>query len=340
MPVVSEMNAREAINSALDDKGWLLADGATGTNLFAAGLPPGEPPELWNEQAPALIAELTKQSLLAGAELVLTNSFGCNASRLKLHGAADKTAALARQSAEIAKNAAESIGVRAIVAGSVGPTGELMRPMGGLTPETAREIFGEQIDGLRAGGADVIWIETMSDLQEMMAAAEAAAAAGMEWCGTMSFDSAGRTMMGVTPSQTAGWAAGLERQPAGIGANCGAGAADLVRTILEIAAADPGIPVIAKGNAGIPKYVHGEVHYDGSPELMGDYAVLARNAGASVIGGCCGTGPGHLRKMRERLESAPPGPPPELAEITAGLGPFTGSANTEKSKRNRRRRRR
>ncbi len=316
----------------------MLADGATATNFFAAGLPPGESPELWNEQAPRRVAELTKQSLLAGAELVLTNSFGCNAARLRLHGAASNTMKLARLSAEIANDAADSADVKAVIAGSVGPTGELMSPMGGMTPETALDIFGEQIEGLRSGGAGLIWIETMSDLQEMKIAAEAAAQAGMDWCGTMSFDSSGRTMMGVTPADFAGWAVGLDRKPVGIGANCGAGAADLVRAIQEISETGPGVQVIAKGNAGIPKFKDGAVRYDGSPDLMADYAELARNAGAGVIGGCCGTGPEHLRKMRKRLESTPPGPPPEFSEINARLGAFTGSSKTANRRRKARRR--
>ena len=158
----------------------------------------------------------------------------------------------------------------------------------------------------------------------------------------MSFDTAGRTMMGLTAPGLAALAASLDHPPVAVGANCGAGAADLVRTVLGIAAAGPDRPVIAKGNAGIPRWAGGHVHYDGTPELMADYAVLARDAGARVIGGCCGTGPEHLRAMRRALEETAPGPRPELSEVAARLGPFssegdgTGTPAPERPRRRRR----
>jgi hypothetical protein len=161
---------------------------------------------------------------------------------------------------------------------------------------------------LKAGGADVLWVETMSAPEEYRAAAEAALRAGMPWCGTMSFDTAGRTMMGVTSAAMAEMVEKLPNPPIAFGANCGVGASDLMRTVLGFVATGTERPLIAKGNAGIPKYHDGHIHYDGTPELMAEYAVLARDAGVRIIGGCCGTMPEHLRAMRAALESRPKGP--------------------------------
>ena len=146
-----------------------------------------------------------------------------------------------------------------IVAGDVGPTGEIMEPLGPLSYAAAVEIFHEQIEGLKAGGADVAWVETISAPDEFKAAAEACGRADMPWCGTMSFDTAGRTMMGVTTKDMVNLVAGLDHKPLAFGANCGVGASDLLRTVLGMTAVPPDLPVIAKGNAGIPKYVDGHI---------------------------------------------------------------------------------
>jgi len=217
-----------------------------------------------------------------------------------------------------------------IVAGSVGPTGEIMEPMGPLTHAIAVEMFHEQAEGLKAGGADVLWVETISAPEEYAAAAEAAQLADMPWCGTMSFDTAGRTMMGLTSAGMTEMVERLDNKPLAYGANCGVGASDLLRTVLGFRAAGSERPVIAKGNAGIPKYVDGHIHYNGTPELMAQYAVLARDAGATIIGGCCGTQPEHLRAMRAALETTPRGVAPTLEAITAALGGFSsGSDGTD-----------
>jgi 5-methyltetrahydrofolate--homocysteine methyltransferase len=333
----------DALTKMLASRDWILADGATGTNLFNMGLQSGDAPEMWNDEHPDRIRTLYKGAVDAGSDLFLTNSFGGNAARLKLHGAQRRARELSRISAEIGREVADTCERAVIVAGSVGPTGEIMAPMGALTHELAVEIFHEQAEGLKEGGADVLWLETISAPEEYRAAAEAFALAGMPWCGTMSFDTAGRTMMGVTSEELAKLVEKLANPPMAFGANCGVGASDLLRTVLGFAAQGTERPVIAKGNAGIPKYHDGHIHYDGTPDLMAEYAVLARDAGATIIGGCCGTMPEHLSKMRAALEERPRGPRPTLDQITDALGAFSSAGDgtgddTAPARRTRRRR--
>ncbi len=317
----------DVLSQLLATRDWILADGATGTNLFNMGLSSGDAPELWNETEPDKIRALYKGAVDAGSDLFLTNSFGGNASRLKLHDAGHRAHELSRLSAELGREIADAAGRPVVVAGSVGPTGEIMAPMGSLTHELAVEMFHEQAEGLKSGGADVLWVETISAPEEYRAAAEAALLAGMPWCGTMSFDTAGRTMMGVTSVAMATMVEKLDHKPLAFGANCGVGASDLLRTVLGFAAQGTERPIIAKGNAGIPKYVDGHIHYDGTPDLMADYAVLARDCGATIIGGCCGTMPEHLAEMRRALETRAPGPRPTLDQITEALGGFSSPSD-------------
>ena len=317
----------DALTKALNENDWLMADGATGTTLFNMGLTSGDAPELWNVDQPDKIRTLYKGAVNAGSDLFLTNSFGGNASRLKLHGAEGRVRELNRVAAELGREVADASGRTVIVAGSMGPTGEIMEPMGPLTPARAVEMFHEQAEGLKEGGADVLWVETISAPDEYIAAAEAARLAGMPWVGTMSFDTAGRTMMGVTSADMAKLVDGLPNPPIAFGANCGVGASDLLRTLMGFVAQGTEKPLIAKGNAGIPKYVNGHIHYDGTPDLMGEYAVLARDCGARIIGGCCGTLPEHLSAMRAALENTKPGARPSLDEITAKLGGFSSASD-------------
>ena len=319
--------AQDALSKLLATRDWLMADGATGTNLFNMGLTAGEPPEFWNTDHPDRIRTLYKYAVDAGSDIFLTNSFGGNASRLKLHDAQGRVRELNRIAASLGREIADASGRTVVVAGSMGPTGDIFEPMGTLTHSAAVEMFHEQAEGLKEGGADVLWIETISAPEEYKAAAEAAKLAGMPWCGTMSFDTAGRTMMGMTSASMAEMVTGLDYQPLAFGANCGVGASDLMRTVLGFTAAGSTVPFIAKGNAGIPKYHDGHIHYDGTPELMGEYAVLARDAGAKIIGGCCGTMPEHLKAMRAALESRPKGPVPTLEDIAAKLGGFSSASD-------------
>ena len=254
-----------ALSRLMETRDWILADGATGTNLFNMGLESGEAPEIWNDQHPDRIHHLYKSTVDAGSDVFLTNSFGGNAARLKLHGQEKRANALSRISAEIGREVADKTDREIVVAGSVGPTGEIMAPMGALTHELAVEIFHEQAEGLKDGGADVLWLETISAPEEYRAAAEAFKLADMPWCGTMSFDTAGRTMMGLTSADMATMVEKLDNPPLAFGANCGVGASDLLRTVLGFVAQGTERPIVAKGNAGIPKYVDGHIHYDGTP---------------------------------------------------------------------------
>lgn len=317
----------DALTRMLASRDWLMADGATGTNLFNMGLESGEPPEFWNTDKPENIRMLYGAAVEAGSDIFLTNTFGGNASRMKLHNAQGRVRELNRVGAELGREIADKAGRPVVVAGSVGPTGEIFEPMGTLTHALAVEMFHEQAEGLKEGGADVLWIETISAPEEYKAAAEAAARAGMPWCGTMSFDTAGRTMMGVTSAAMAEMVEKLPNPPIAFGANCGVGASDLMRTVLGFASTGTERPLIAKGNAGIPKYHDGHIHYDGTPALMAEYAVLARDAGARIIGGCCGTMPDHLRAMREALETRPKGARPTLETISAALGGFSSASD-------------
>ncbi|WP_128513727.1 betaine--homocysteine S-methyltransferase [Tabrizicola thermarum] len=333
----------DALTRMLAARDWIMADGATGTNLFNMGLSSGEPPEFWNVEKPENIRKLYGDAVAAGSDLFLTNTFGGNAARLKLHNAQGRVRELNRVGAELAREIADKAGRAVVVAGSMGPTGEIFEPMGTLTHALAVEIFHEQAEALKEGGADVLWVETISAPEEYRAAADAALRADMPWCGTMSFDTAGRTMMGTTSAAMAEMVERLVNPPIAFGANCGVGASDLMRTVLGFAATGTERPIIAKGNAGIPKYHDGHIHYDGTPELMAEYAVMARDAGVRIIGGCCGTMPEHLRAMRVALESRPKGNRPSLEVIQAKLGAFSsasdGTGDDAGAKRERRGRR-
>ncbi len=332
----------DLLSELLYERDWLLGDGATGTTLFNMGLEAGEAPEIWNEAHPDRIRALYDGAINSGSDIFLTNSFGGNYSRLKLHDRQNDVFTLNRIAAEIGREAADASGRKVVVAGSVGPTGEIMEPVGELSFNSAVDIFEEQAKGLMEGGADVLWLETISAPEEYKAAAKAFQNVGAPWVGTMSFDTAGRTMMGVTATDMVEMVESIENKPIAFGANCGVGASDLLRTLIGFGKANPSIPVISKGNAGIPKYVHGHIHYDGTPELMGEYALLARDAGAKIIGGCCGTLPEHLVAMKAALESRPRGPVPDADTIRATLGGFSSNSDgldggTSAKRRNRRR---
>jgi 5-methyltetrahydrofolate--homocysteine methyltransferase len=326
------------LEALLAERGWLLADGATGTNLFDMGLTSGEAPETWLTLHPDRIISLHRQFLDAGADIILTNSFGANRRRLALHKLEQETRSLNRRAAELAREAAARAGRPVVVAGSVGPTGDLLAPLGPLTEDEAVGVFAEQIDGLKEGGADIVWIETMSALEEMRAAARAAALVSMPYTVTASFDTAGRTMMGITPAAFATATAAFDPPPRAIGSNCGVGAADLVLSILGIASAGTAALIIAKANCGIPRVEGSQVLYSGTPDLMGTYARLAYDAGARIIGGCCGTRPAHLAAMYRALDGYRGEDRPDLDRIISLLGPLVSPPKEATGERRRARR--
>jgi methionine synthase I (cobalamin-dependent) len=327
------------LQSLLAEGRPLLADGATGTNLFAMGLSSGDSPELWNADHPDRIESLHKAFIDAGADIILTNSFGANRRRLMLHGLEARARELNRLAAQSARKIADRAGRPIVVAGSVGPTGDLIAPLGPLSEDEAVDVFVEQIEGLREGRADVAWMETMSAFEEIRAAASAAAKCGMPFTITASFDTAGRTMMGVAPAAFGVLVEGFDPAPIAYGANCGVGASDLLVATLAMSAARPGAPLIAKANAGVPQWRGTHIHYSGTPELMATYAGLAVDCGARIIGGCCGNTPAHVAAMRRALDAHEPGTRPNLEKVVMALGPLAAPPAAEGAGRTRRRER-
>ena len=315
------------LTKLLSERPWLLADGATGTNFFAMGLEHGDAPELWNIEHPEKVRQHYRSFIEAGSDIVLTNSFGGTANRLRLHGAQDRVHEINAAAAKLLRAEIEASGREVVCAGSVGPTGDLMQPLGPLTHDDAVAAFRAQCEGLRDGSADVAWIETLSSRDELKAAIQGAHEAGLEAVCTFSFDTNGRTMMGVTPEGLVELVRGAAKQPLAYGGNCGVGAAELLAALVRIGkAAGADDVVVAKANCGIPEYHEGKIVYSGTEELMAHYAVMARDAGARIIGGCCGTTPAHVRAMRAALEAHEPGDAPSIEAIVAALGPISYGA--------------
>ena len=317
------------LEDLLAQKGALLADGATGTNLFEMGLVSGDAPELWNTDEPDKIKALHQSFVDAGSDIILTNTFGCNRHRLKLHNAQDRVKELNIAGVHLAKDVAATVDRDVLIGGSIGPTGELFQPLGALSYDEAVEAFREQIEGLVEGGADILWVETMSAIEEMKAAAEAAKGFDLPLVITASFDTAGKTMMGLAPKGLGELQAQFACTPVAIGSNCGVGASDLLAAIMEITEAYPDTVVVAKANCGIPQIQGDEVVYTGTPELMADYARMALDAGARIIGGCCGTSPTHLSAMRVALDTYKKGVRPTLDQVIADIGPLVSPPNLE-----------
>jgi 5-methyltetrahydrofolate--homocysteine methyltransferase len=280
---------RTSLVELLESKPVLLADGATGTNYMERGLGPGEPPELWNVEHADRVIGLHQDFVDAGADIILTNTFGCTRNRLALHKAESRVHELASAAARLARQVADASPRPLVVAGSVGPLGELFEPLGALTHDTAVASFREQIEGLRDGGADVAWIETMSSVEEVRAAAQAAIDVAM-------------------------------------GANCGVGASDILVSLLGMSGAAADKVYISKGNCGVPQFQGADIVYSGTTEVMGTYAGLAMAAGARIIGGCCGTSPAHLAAMRASVDNTPIGDRPSIDDIVAKIGPLTNAA--------------
>jgi 5-methyltetrahydrofolate--homocysteine methyltransferase len=270
-----------------------ISDGATGTMLQKMGLKPGQAPEAWVLNEPDKIRELHRGYVEAGSDIILTCSFGGNRFRLQGHGLGDRVAEVNRRAAEIAREVA---GDHIFVAGDMGPTGQLLKPMGTLTPEEATEAYAEQARGLMEGGVDFFLVETMSDLTEAIAAIKGASLAGNLpiFC-SFSFDSHGRTMMGVKPETVA---EKISPMVVGIGANCGKEPLEYLGFMTAMKNVAPEMILWAKPNAGLPRMEEEGIIYDAVPEMMAEVAGALRNAGAQIIGGCCGTTPAHIHAIR------------------------------------------
>jgi 5-methyltetrahydrofolate--homocysteine methyltransferase len=285
----------------LDEGGPILADGAMGTMLFASGLQFGDPPEVWNVSQPEVVRRIQRGYLEAGSRIVMTNTFGGNRLRLRLHGLHERVGELNRTAAILLRKEVDAAGGRALVAGDIGPTGEIMAPLGTLSDEEATEVFAEQAAALIAGGVDVIWIETMSHLSEIRAAIQGVrqVSADIPIIATMTFDTRGHTMMGVSPEQAvtslAAWGADA------IGGNCGNGPDELLPVIERMRAAAPDVTLVAKSNAGMPELVDMRAVYRADPATMAEAGLAFQAAGARIIGACCGSTPAHLKAMAEAL---------------------------------------
>src|SRR5262245_36868923 len=279
----------------------ILADGAMGTMLFAAGLQFGDPPEAWNVAHPDVVRRIHRGYLDAGSRIVMTNTFGGNRLRLRLHGLDSRVAELNRTAAILLRAEVDAAGGRALVAGDIGPTGEIMAPLGTLEADEAEDVFAEQAAALIAGGVDLIWIETMSHLSEIEAAIAGVRRASerIPIVATMTFDTRGHTMMGVSPEAavTALAAAGADA----IGGNCGNGPDELLPVVEKMRAVAPDVVLVAKSNAGMPELVDLRAVYRAAPETMAEAGLGFREAGARIIGACCGSTPAHLAAMAEAL---------------------------------------
>src|SRR3954454_22816553 len=291
--------ASERFHEVLAEGGTVLADGAMGTMLFASGLQFGDPPEVWNLTQPEVIRRIHRGYLDAGSRIVMTNTFGGNRLRLGLHNLDRRVPELNQTAAVLLRSEVDAMdgdGV-ALVAGDIGPTGAIMAPTGTLEYEEAVDVFAEQAAALVAGGVDLIWIETMSDLIEVKAAIEGVrrVAPGIALITTMTFDTRGSTMMGVSPEQAvvalSAWGADA------IGGNCGNGPDELVGVMHRMRPAAPDVILVAKSNAGMPELIDMRAVYRADPDYMAHEAVEMRDAGATIVGGCCGTTPDHLRAM-------------------------------------------
>jgi len=288
------------ILTALQRRLPIVADGATGTMLQDAGLPVGLPPEVWLLDNPDAICGVHEGYLAAGSNLILTCTFGGTRVRLERKGYADRVPEINRRAVAIAREAAAG---NAYVAGDIGPLGMFLAPIGPLTYQDAVDIFSEQTVALAEGGADVFYIETMSSMDEMRAAIEAARHADLDRpiFATFSFDHHGRTNMGVRPEDAARVLG--ELGVAAFGANCGATLDMTLEAVAKMHAAAPDAALIVKPNAGIPHAVGREIVYDATPTIMADYALRFVELGARVVGGCCGSTPSHIAAIAAAVGS-------------------------------------
>ncbi|MDH3249198.1 MAG: betaine--homocysteine S-methyltransferase [Acidimicrobiia bacterium] len=303
----------------LSEQRTLVADGAMGTTLFEMGLESGGCPELLNVEQPDLVRRVHQAFVDAGADIILTNTFGGNRRRLALHRLEDRVAELNAAAVRVAASVRDAADHPVLVAGSIGPTGDLFEPLGPLTIELGVEVFAEQAEALAAAGADVLWIETLSSWDELAAAVEGCSGLGLPVTATLSFDTNGKTMMGLSPREFGEWWQTKPDPPLAIGANCGIGPGDAVAAAFDITTVAPDALVIAKANCGVPLYKTDAPEYPVGPEGMADYVELAVRSGARIIGSCCGSTPAHVAAIRAAVDAGVAGPRPERAEIEQRL---------------------
>jgi 5-methyltetrahydrofolate--homocysteine methyltransferase len=305
-PTIEATAANAKWRALLAEGGPILADGAMGTMLFANGLQFGDPPEAWNVMHPDVVRRIHRGYVDAGSRILLTNTFGGNRLRLRLHGLDSRVSELNRTAAILLRSEVDAAGGHALVAGDIGPSGEIMAPLGTLEEDEAVDVFAEQAAALIAGGVDLIWVETMSHLSEITAAIRGARQASptIPVIATMTFDTRGHTMMGVSPEQAA--RALLEAGADAVGGNCGNGPDELVPVIERMHAVAPDAVLVAKSNAGMPELVDLRAVYRADPATMAEAGVGFRTAGARIIGACCGSTPAHLAAMAEALRIASP----------------------------------
>jgi methionine synthase I (cobalamin-dependent) len=298
-PEPGPVNARW--RALLAEGGPILADGAMGTMLFGAGLQFGDPPEAWNVSNSEVVRRIHRGYLDAGSRIVMTNTFGGNRLRLRLHGLDPRVTELNRTAAILVRAEVDAAGGKALVAGDIGPTGEIMAPLGTLAEDEAVDVFAEQAAALVAGGVDLIWVETMSHLSEIGAAIRGVrrASAGIPIIATMTFDTRGFTMMGVSPEQAA--RSLIEAGADAIGGNCGNGPDELLPVIAKMHAVAPDAILVAKSNAGMPELIDMRAVYRADPSTMAEAGLGFQAAGARIIGACCGSTPAHLAAMAEAL---------------------------------------
>lgn len=283
------------------NQSFVLGDGAMGTMLHSAGLTSGGSPEEWNVERPDVIKDIHQAYVDAGSQIITTNSFGGNRFRLALHNHQDRVREFNLAAARLAREVADVAAREVLVAGDIGPSGEILAPLGTAQPEEVRDAFAEQAAALAEGGVDFFLIETMSALEEVTAAVEGIkSASDLPIAATMTFDTRFRTMMGVKPAHAV--EALYDLGIVVLGANCGNGPDEIERIVTEMTAVKPqGVYLVAQSNAGLPKWENKQVHYDGTPEVMADYAVKMRALGVNFLGACCGSTPEHIRAMREAL---------------------------------------
>ena len=328
----------DPITKMLQGRPYLIADGAMGTNLFMLGLANGAAAELWNVDEDDKVKSVYQGFVDAGSDIILTNTFGANRFRFALHRLEGRVRELNFASAALAREVADRSGRQVIVAGDMGPTGDVLEPLGPRTAAQAEEAFHEQAEALRDGGADIAWIETMFADNELEAAVKGANRAGLPIVATMTFDTGGRTMMGVKPADAMRNSKNLSTKPVAFGANCGIGPAQLLDSVIGIAqGAESCDVIVAKSNCGLPLMGDDmKVSYNGTPEIMASYARLARDAGARIIGGCCGTTPVHVRAIVEALASSSKGPTPSYEDVERLLGSIRKNTTQDQTESRRR----